>query len=250
MELDEFWRNAEISRLETRFRLAKEMSLISRLDIDALRKILFQYRFFTSLFATDIAVLITRCQPGTKLRSLLAELLNEELGEGDPNKAHAQLFDRFLLSLGCFPAGTPTNQLDARIHPEVAEILNLLARQTQESSEFYAIGLRGMGGECVCGVYFGVMFDHLKAHPYIVANDQDITWEFWDIHAGHADLEHNHMVRAAVAELLTDECEENVDQLAAGFQQGTALWDLFWRSIFSKYLEVPAAEPRIRGWEA
>ena len=238
MKLEDFWKSAEMGKLEAQFRLRKEMTMIATLPIESLREILFQYRFFTMLFATDIAYLISRCTPGSRLRSLLAELLNEELGEGDPAKAHAAMFDRFLSSMGCFDESATLKELDSRVYPEVAEVLQVLAKGTRESSEFHAIGLRGLGGECVCGVYFGVMHEYLRKHPYCVKNNDTIDWEFWDIHAGHADVEHNLMVRDAVSEVLADEPETAVDEINAGYLKGTALWDVFWTSVYARHTSI------------
>jgi hypothetical protein len=63
------------------------------------------------------------------------------------------------------------------------------------------------------------MYVHLCKHPFIIANVPDIDWRFWEIHAGHADLEHNQLVRAAVAELLLDSKHPHaVSEIAAGYQ--------------------------------
>ncbi|HEX7836506.1 MAG TPA: iron-containing redox enzyme family protein [Kofleriaceae bacterium] len=232
--LEAFWARAELSKLEARFAVAREMDVLPRLPIDALRDIVLQYRYFTQAFVTDLAVLVVRCPEG-RLRSLLGQLVDEELGCGDPEAAHLRLYDRFLESIGAVE-GAGAGDLRARVHPRVPELLAELRDRTVHRSVFYALGLRGLGGECVCGVYFSVMHVHLRRHPFIVENESSIDWRFWDIHAGHADLEHNKLVRAAVAELLDGEHPDAVNEVAAGYDHGTATWDEFWTTVYGDHL--------------
>lgn len=230
--LEAFWARAAISKLEAKFALAAEMDVLPKLPIDALRAIVLQYRYFTKAFVTDLAVLVARCPEG-RLRSQLGRLVNEELGEGDPEAAHARLYDRFLESIGAIRPGASDIELRAAAHPKVRELLAELRDRTMNSSPVYAIGMRGLGGECVCGVYFSVMHTHLRKHPFIVENDARIDWKFWDIHAGHADLEHNHLVRDAVSELLHGmDQQDAVDELARGYDFGTSMWDAFWSTLY------------------
>jgi heme oxygenase-like protein len=239
--LEAFWARAELSKLEARFAVAREMDVLPRLPIQALRAIALQYRYFTQAFVTDLALLVVRCPQG-RLRSLLGQLVDEELGRGDPEQAHLQLYDRFLDSIGAIEPGTSADELRGRVHPRVRELLAELRDRTAHRSPFYAIGMRGMGGECVCGVYFSVMYIHLRKHPFIIEHAPNIDWRFWDIHAGHADVEHNHLVRAAVSELLLDgKHPDAVSEVAAGYDHGTATWDEFWTTIYGDH--IPAAGP-------
>jgi hypothetical protein len=233
--LDAFWARAELSKLEARFAIAKEMGALPRLPIQALRAIALQYRYFTQIFVTDLAHLVVRCPEG-RLRSLLGQLVNEELGCGDPEQAHLRLYDRFLESIGAIERGASGDQLRACAHPKVRELLGELSSRTSDRSIFYAIGMRGMGGECVCGVYFSVMHVALRKHPFIIENESRIDWQFWDIHAGHADVEHNKLVRAAVAELLDGKSADAVHDVAAGYDFGTAAWDEFWSTVYGDHI--------------
>jgi hypothetical protein len=238
--LEAFWARAELGKLEARFAVSREMDVLPRLSIHALRAIALQYRYFTQAFATDLALLVVRCPPG-RLRSLLGQLVNDELGCGDPEAAHLRLYDRFLETIGAIEPGARSDELAGRAHPKVRELLAELGQRTVDRSTFYAIGMRGVGGECVCGVYFSVMYVHLRKHPFIVANDSSIDWRFWDIHAGHADAEHNHLVRAAVAELLLERGHPDaVAEVAAGYDHGTATWDEFWTTVYGDHIRRPA----------
>jgi hypothetical protein len=239
-DLEAFWARAELSKLEARFAISEEMVALPRLSIEALRAVALQYRYFTRAFVTDLALLVVRCPEG-RLRSLLGELVNEELGCGDPEAAHLHLYDRFLESIGAIEPGARADELCTRIHPKVRELLAELSNRTANRSTFYAIGMRGMGGECVCGVYFSVMHVHLRKHPFILAHESSIDWRFWDIHAGHADVEHNTLVRAAVAELLLDgNHPDAVTEVSAGYDHGTATWDEFWTTVYRDHIHRSA----------
>jgi hypothetical protein len=238
--LEAFWARAELTKLKARFSVAQEMDVLPRLSIQALRAIAFQYRYFTQAFVADLARLVVRCPEG-RLRSLLGELVHDELGCGDPEAAHLRLYDRFLETLGAIEPGTASDALCSRVHPTVHDLLAELRHRTLHRSIYYAIGMRGMGGECVCGVYFSVMHVQLRKHPFIVENGHRIDWRFWDIHAGHADAEHNELVRAAVAELLLDDRHpEAVSEVSAGYDHGTATWDEFWATLYRDHLRRSA----------
>lgn len=234
--IEKFWARTELSKLEVRFALSQEMGALPQLSIQALRAITLQYRYFTQAFVTDLALLVSRCPEG-RLRSLLGQLVHEELGCGDPEATHLRFYDRFLESIGAIDLRAGAGALAAGIHPEVGELLAELRDRTARRSIFYAIGMRGLGGECVCGVYFSVMCVHLRKHPFIIERESNIDWRFWDIHAGHTDVEHNRLVRAAVTELLLDgKPSEAVGEVAAGYDFGTEIWDRFWTTVYGDYI--------------
>ena len=68
----------------------------------SLRQVCTQYRFFTIDYISDLALLLAKL-PFGGLRSLLSQILAEELGEGDAAKAHPEIYDRFLASIGVVP---------------------------------------------------------------------------------------------------------------------------------------------------
>lgn len=234
--LEAFWLRAELGKLKAKFAVSREMEVLPRLPIDALRAITLQYRYFTQAFVTDLARLVVRCPEG-RLRSLLGQLVDDELGSGDPELAHLQLYDRFLESIGATAPAASPEDLAGLVHPRVRELLVALNDRTANRSLGYAIGMRGLGGECVCGVYFSVMHVHLRRHPLIVEREASIDWRFWGIHAGEADAEHNKLLRAAVAELLLAGRHSNaVSEVAAGYDYGTAIWDEFWTTIYGDHI--------------
>jgi hypothetical protein len=236
--LEAFWARAAMSKLETKFALGREMEALPRLSIEALRAVVLQYRHFTRAFITDLSLLVARCPDG-RLRSLLGQLVDEELGMGNPDQAHARLYDQFLETIGALEPGARDAERGAAAHPKISALLAELNQRTMQRSPLYAIGMRGLGGECVCGVYFGVMHTHLRKHPFIIEHEAAIDWRFWDIHAGHADFEHSELVRGAVAELLESIADLGsgrqpgpIAELVDGYDFGTAMWDAFWSAAY------------------
>ncbi|NUS38386.1 MAG: hypothetical protein HOQ02_05115 [Lysobacter sp.] len=218
-----FWRFADAAKEATEALAEHRMRVLPQLPVEALRRFCTQYRFFTIDYISDLAVLIARL-PFGGLRSLLGRILAEELGDGDASRAHPEVYDRFLASIGVEPG-----QLAQRL-PANREVLGALTDDLHRRSAAFGVGLRGMGGECLCQTYLSVMFEHLRAHPYMREHAARIDWEFWTIHTGEQDLLHGELTRRAIDDYLQDDPHVLAD-LASGYQHSITAWNLFWRNI-------------------
>src|SRR5262245_15900008 len=159
MTSDDFWKITEAKRVETEINIAPRFELLRTANIEVLRKIMLQYRFFTKYYITDLGLLISKLPPG-RMRSMIGDILYEELGSGDSEGDHLRLWDRFLLSLGIDEA-----VLESSANPKNIALLEELSRLLWKRSVGYGIGLRGMGGECVCHVYLVRMYEFLIRNP-------------------------------------------------------------------------------------
>ncbi|VTU25494.1 iron-containing redox enzyme family protein [Variovorax sp. RA8] len=170
-----------------------------------------------------MALLVHRL-PFGKLRSLLAEFLSEELGVGSAPDAHPNLYDAFLLSVGADPADCKP------IESNIALLEDISQRMLQESCA-QGIGLRGLGGECLCQQYLAAMHLHFSRNPAIVAIADGVDWRFWDIHSGEIDILHRVRLRAAIDEeiIQSPECEQ---EIRIGYEMAKTAWDQFWTNIF------------------
>ena len=224
MTREQFWRFADEAKQATEALAAQKMKVLEDLPIEALRQVCVQYRFFTIDYINDLALLVARL-PFGGLRSLLGQILSEELGEGDPAKAHPTVYDRFLHTAGVsaeeWEKPLPTNE----------RILKGLTRDMAANPIAYAVGLRGMGGECLCQTYLSVMFEHMKKNPYFVDNAEHIDWEFWTIHTGEEDIIHGELTRAAIDDYLRAD-PSVLPELAKGYARSITAWNLFWQNIF------------------
>ena len=223
----QFWALADQLQEQT-VEHAKDMfSFVERASPKQLFSLLVQYRFFTVYYIADIALLVARLQLG-KMRSFLAEILFDELGNGASTQAHPQLYDDFLNSL----------EIDHGPFEEMslADNVGLLERARSSlvepaTSTAYGIGLRGMGGECVCQIYLARLYEHLILNPYVRARADKIDWKFWELHVGEHDIAHREKLR----KLITDEVEVMssgaVNALEAGYRDSMNAWSAFWKNI-------------------
>jgi hypothetical protein len=233
LDRESFWQFADEAKEATEALADQKMKVLPHLPVDALRQFCTQYRFFTIDYISDLALLVAKL-PFGGLRSLLSQILAEELGEGEANKAHPRIYDRFLASIG-----VEHHQLD-RALPANHAILDGLTEELSRRGPAFGVGLRGMGGECLCQTYLSVMFEHLREHPYIRENANDIDWEFWTIHAGEQDIIHGELTRKAIDDYIREE-PDALPELAQGYERSITAWNMFWQNIFDACIERPAA---------
>ena len=219
-----FWQFADSAKEATEALADQKMKELTQLPVEALRQFCTQYRFFTIDYISDLALLLAKL-PFGGLRSLLSQVLAEELGDGDADKAHPAIYDRFLASIGVEP-----EQRQRRL-PANHAILSALTEELRRRSPAFGVGLRGMGGECLCQTYLSVMFEHLRVHPYIREHWDRIDWEFWTIHTGEVDIVHGELTRQAIDDYLQLDPSVLPD-LAEGYERSITAWNLFWQNIF------------------
>lgn len=112
-------------------------------------------------------------------------------------------------------------------------ILKGLTRDLSSNPVAYGVGLRGMGGECLCQTYLSEMFEHLKRNPHLRAHEADIDWEFWTIHTGEEDIVHGELTRAAIDHYLGEDTRV-LPELAKGYTRSISAWNLFWQNILDE----------------
>ena len=225
LSLDAFWSLADETRLETEYRVDKKLKFLQTASLESLQKICLQYRYFTKEFPDNLAVLLSKIPHGN-FKSLIGKIVSEELGEGNPERAHLRLYDNFLVSIGI-----TENVLEDSLYPDNASLLNEISQLTLSRSKTYGIGLVGMGGECLCQIYLSNMYDNLVKNPYIQNNKKSIDWGFWDFHTGEADVIHRQKVRQAINEIV-DADPLSVNDLASGYQKAKHNWDTFWSNNY------------------
>lgn len=219
-----FWQFADSAKEATEALADQKMKALPHLSVEALRLFCTQYRFFTIHYISDLALLLAKL-PFGGLRSLLSQILAEELGDGDASKAHPAIYDRFLTSIGVQP------EQRERCVPANAAILSALTGELRRRGPAFGVGLRGMGGECLCQTYLSVMFEHLRVHPYLREHADRIDWEFWTIHTGEVDLVHGELTRQAIDDYLQQD-PSVLPELAQGYERSISAWNQFWENIF------------------
>ncbi|MDC0715099.1 iron-containing redox enzyme family protein [Stigmatella sp. ncwal1] len=222
---EEFWRMADNARTQAEYLADRKLQSLERASLEVLKQVFVQYRYFTIFYISDLALLVYRL-PFGKLRSLLADFLNDELGNGQHAQAHQQIYDDFLVSLGI-----PREELEANANPANLQILGEIRDLVMTESPWYAVGLRGMGGECLCQVYLASMHAHFIQNPAIQAMKDRLDWRFWDIHTGEIDIAHRELLRAALMEAV-DADPAALEGLVGGYRKSKGVFDQFWDNIF------------------
>ena len=220
----EFWEFSRAAWSTAQHLVDRNVESLQHADLDQLRSVLIQYRWFTHYYSGDLAVLIYKLPPSS-LRSFLAECLLEEQGMGDPSQTHPAMYDRFLMTLGVAPDELETN-VDARN----LELLDSFRSKLLRGDYMYGVGLRGMGGECLCQVYLEAVHHYLLKNEEIVKRRRDIDWRFWDIHASEADQMHGEKARELIERLAIT--PEKIASLTAGYLEAEQMFMEFWHNAY------------------
>lgn len=226
--MQEFWLLADTARTETEYVADAKLLRLAGASFQTLQRIFIQYRYFTMFYITDLALLVAKL-PFGELRSLLADFLNDELGNGDSACSHANLYDGFLMSIGL-----REDELDLFPNHENLLLLKDLQNRVNSHSSAYAIGLRGMGGECLCQVYLSAMHSHFIKNPTIQAIKERVAWTFWDIHTGEVDIGHREKLKQAIGEFVGTRPSE-LEDLVRGYKDAKRIFDRFWENIYAEH---------------
>jgi hypothetical protein len=221
---ESFWELTNITKIKESYKIDTNLKYLKFAPMDVLRRIFVQYRFFTRYYITDLAILISKL-PFGKLKSILSEILYEELGNGNEQDAHPQLYDDFLESIGISKASLNKEDQDCLQNLQAIQ-LSLLNK-----SWAYGVGLRGMGGECLCQVYLATMHEYFSQNVAIIAMHDVVAWKFWDIHIGEIDLRHQQIMHDAINELIITQ-PEVINDLVNGYLESKEAWDRYWKKIF------------------
>jgi hypothetical protein len=225
----EFWALADSARTQTEYLADEKLRRLAEAPYAVLQKIFVQYRYFTIFYITDLALLVAKL-PFGELRSLLADFLNDELGNGNNLAAHERLYDDFLTS-----TGLDQQQIELFPNHENLHLLRDLQDRIMNRPVAYSVGLRGMGGECLCQVYLAAMHAHFTKNPAIRKREGELAWTFWDIHTGEVDIAHREKLKAALQKFVT--CSpEHLQDLVDGYRDAKAMFDTFWDNIYAEHL--------------
>jgi len=219
-----FWDLVDQTKMTEKYRIDKNLQYLKVAPLNVLKNIFIQYRFFTHYYISDLGILISK-MPFGKLKSILAEILNDELGNGKSKAAHPILYDNFLRSLGI------KNEELQYESPTCMPYLLSVQNSLNKNSWAYGVGLRGMGGECLCQIYLSTMHEYFSKNPEIEKIKQNLEWEFWDIHIGEIDLHHQTIVKNAISEIILEYPDFTKD-LFDGYIESKTAWDEFWSQIF------------------
>ena len=163
------------------------------------------YRFCHQ-FPTFLAMALASC-PQEDARIVIGENLWEELGEGDPQRAHAALFRRFTRALGIDDA-----QLFAT--PAQPETSGLIDTYRAVSERFGVPGILGVlcyaSEGIVAALYSHIQGGLLQASPF----DREALM-FFEVHI-HVDDGHADKLESVLLQMLRTPQDENLVEQAIG----------------------------------
>jgi pyrroloquinoline quinone (PQQ) biosynthesis protein C len=228
--LDEFWELTANARLVATHLADTNVRRLEQADLPTLRAILVQYRWFTAYFPGDLGLLIQKMPP-SRMRTFLGEILHEELGSGDPAQAHLALYDNFLETLGITQA-----EAEESANPHSIALLEMIRHRLINGGYAFGIGLRGMGGECLCQVYLESINHYLFRNKEVQRMLPQLDVTFWDIHAGEADQAHASKTREYIEEMCNT--EDQIRQCSLGYLDAERMWKVFWENAYATYSQM------------
>lgn len=139
------------------------------------------------------------------LQFVLAEIIDDEYGQGDVARSHMQLYRNFMQAVGCeiLPASS------YEIIPELAHYIKIMQELTRNGDWLTAVAAVGIASEWPIPRYYSCLLAGLKKIP-------DIEIDSLELFSGHIslDVEHSRMIEQAVLPHLTS--SENQLRFAAG----------------------------------
>ena len=225
MKLATFWTHFDESKLSAEILINSEFSTIKNWTLEELREVSINYRWLVKSHSDHLALMISKL-PESRFKTLIADILNDEQGNGKYERSHLYLWDNFLRSIGVSDIPKSPTYSD----PMVMFI--------QNSSIDFTIGLEGVGVECICAVYLEMFEKYLLEHPYIIQNKKEIDWVFFDIHVRGEDIDHKKQIRKAVEELIR-EGTVDPDLVILGYNKAKEIWRKTWKEWVEKTQVVP-----------
>ncbi len=190
------------------------------------------YRLFTIRHIDDLCWVLARL-PFSEFKAFVSKVLFEEFGmeteQGYLNN-HVHLLDAFMVSLGADQSFCEDPELELKSN---MDLLDELTCRVKENSIAYAIGLRGMGTECLCRVYLTTIFNITEKNPYFIKNKPHLDLRFEQLHLGSVEAEHRIQMRERIADIIRKE-PSLLPELKAGYEYARCSFHKFFENIYSQ----------------
>ncbi len=188
------------------------------------------YRLFTIRHINDLAIVHSRL-PFGPFKAFMSTVLYEEFGmetDGGFANNHVALLDAFMVSLGAPKefCGNPDLEL-----PSNVTLLDDIMEKARTESIYYAVGLRGMGAECLCQVYLTAIFELTEQNPHFIERKDKLDLRFEQLHRGPIEAEHRIQMRDWIAELVLRD-PHRLAQLKEGYGLARRSFHDFFDNIY------------------
>jgi pyrroloquinoline-quinone synthase len=196
------------------------------LSRDQLQVFLRQYHYFCKHFVKELEGLLYHTPLNeVELRVELIKTLHSELGDGDGERAHIRLLERFARA-----AGLSKTDLEGTVPiSEVTAYLSLLHRLFTESNYLAALGAE-LAVETTAAAEFRYFYPGLTKYADFRAGDL----AFFQL---HLQAEECHSQWLADAVRKTAKTQADLDEVAAGARATADAWQMFWEGMYREVFE-------------
>ncbi|MGD1712297.1 iron-containing redox enzyme family protein [Dapis sp. BLCC M172] len=215
-----FWQAIDTSKFSGNPAEDSRLQSLRNISIPELVKVLEQYSYVTKIHVQSLNYVCNVVSPG-KLKVLLDEIHFEEAGDGNPEDSHYNLLKLFLFGLNEQFGGT---MLTNKINPQVDALIAKYDADLKSHPAHVAIGMAGMGTECICGPILEEIWAQVQARKDLEDILPQLNLEFWDIHTGEIDHSHALRMRNAI-DGEVGESEESAEQILQGYELSVKFWD-------------------------
>lgn len=126
--------------------------------------------------------------PDEQLQFVLAQILYDEYGNGDPDASHAAQYRRFMRAVGADMIS------GGRSFPELDAYIERMTALTQGKDWLAAIGAVGLASEWPIPEYYRRLLAGLRTYPGITDDDLELFISHIDL-----DIEHSRMIEQGLA---------------------------------------------------
>lgn len=193
------------------------------------------YNEFTSCFPGVLAQLIANTKQ-LSARVEYSKILYSELGNGQLEKAHPILFEKFcndLLGHMCVPGALNMKDLEKQV-PILDGTINLIngEKKLYSGDIFTAVGaqvaLEAQAYNMICQLYEGAR-NYLHLWPNKSSFHE--SCEFFYAHIGAAEKDHKVEALAAANKII--QTDEELEKAIYGFKKHLELFSNFWKSLIN-----------------
>ncbi len=229
-EIEAFWQATEDFAVAEEITAKDSLQRLATCNIDEMILLFRHYPLFTIRHIDDLGIVFSRL-PFGELKAFFSKVLFEEFGmesEGGFANNHVHLLDSLMVSMGADEAfcRDPSVELSSNM-----ALLDDISDDCSNKSLAFAIGLRGMGTECLCQVYLTTIFNLVEINPIFDAKKDTLDLRFEQLHRGEVERLHRINMREMIANLIKENPEQ-LPEIMAGYQKAQASFHLFFANIY------------------
>lgn len=225
MNSTEFWEWVEATKKEAEVNMPKKFEWLSHASEAGIQRAITQFYPFIWHYTYDLSEIVGRL-PHSPLRTLVAQILSEELGDGNYAFCHLEMWRSFIYSMGV----NKDVDVDSLIDPKVLKIISEQSNIIRNVNVDEALGLRGIIGECVCETYLKALHTNIIKNPAWHKYGNKIDNTFWDIHLNGGDEHHNQLIIQGVSNYVAGD-ESKLKDIEKGYIAAMDIWQRYWDTI-------------------